>query len=197
MRQPYPCDDLRPVGNMSHVKEIALPALATRPAAAVGEEAARFARVWDECYAAVHAHAARRVGSARAEEVCSEVFMIAWRRIDAMPRDALPWLLATSRNVIGTLWRSEARRDRLRDRLEELPPAHTTDELDGPDPELRAALAQLDEPDRELLLLVYWDDLTPSRAAKALGLAPATARTRLWRLRRRLADVLAHEEDAR
>ncbi|HEY1478861.1 MAG TPA: sigma-70 family RNA polymerase sigma factor [Gaiellales bacterium] len=179
------------------MKEIALPLVTARPATAVGEEAVRFQRLWDDCYAAVHAHAARRVGSARAEEVCSEVFLIAWRRIDAIPGDALPWLLATSRNVIGTFWRGDARRDRLRDRLEELPPEHAADELDAPDPELRAALAQLDEPDRELLLLVYWDDLTPSRAAKALGLAPATARTRLWRLRRRLADVLAHEEDAR
>jgi DNA-directed RNA polymerase specialized sigma24 family protein len=67
-------------------------------------DVARFERSWSANYAAVHAHAERRVG-ADADEVCAEVFLVAWRRFDELPRDALPWLLATSRNVIGTLWR--------------------------------------------------------------------------------------------
>ena len=53
----------------------------------------------------------------------------------------------------------------------------------------------LGEIDRELLLLVYWEGLAPSRAAKVLGLAPAAARTRLWRSRRRLRRSLESMED--
>jgi RNA polymerase sigma-70 factor (ECF subfamily) len=180
---------------MAAVEEIALPAVATRaPSMTAGDDVGRFERLWTEHYAAVHAHAARRVRG-RADEVCAEVFLVAWRRLDEIPRDALPWLLAASRNVIGTTWRGDARRARLQDRLDaERQPGEAggTGELD---PDLGAALAGLDEHDRELLLLVYWEELTPSRAAKALGLAPAAARTRLWRARRRLREALERQED--
>ena len=183
---------------MAAVDEIALSAVTPRQHATGAEgDSGRFERLWQEHYAAVHAHAARRVG-ARADEVCAEVFLIAWRRLDEVPRDALPWLLAVSRNVIGTAWRGDARRARLQDRLdgEPRPPAPVSPTSTMTD--LGAALGQLAEADRELLLLVYWEGLTPARAAKALELTPATARTRLWRARRRLAHLLASRkaEDA-
>jgi RNA polymerase sigma-70 factor (ECF subfamily) len=162
----------------------------TQQAAAASGDVGRFERLWQEHYAAVHAHAARRVG-ARADEVCAEVFLVAWRRLGELPRDELPWLLAASRNVIGTAWRGDARRARLQDRLDGQPSPAGAGESDEIDADLEAALAQLAEADRELLLLVYWEGLTPARAARALELTPATARTRLWRARRRLAHLLA------
>lgn len=175
---------------MAGVDELALPAVTPpRHATAVDGDIGRFERLWQEHYAAVHAHAARRVG-ARADEVCAEVFLAAWRRLDEVPRDALPWLFAASRNVIGTAWRGDARRARLQDRLDAEPSPAGDAPRAGADPDLFAALGQLDERDRELLLLVYWEGLTPSRAARALGLAPATARTRLWRSRRKLRSEL-------
>jgi RNA polymerase sigma factor (sigma-70 family) len=178
---------------MAGVEEIAPTATApARPAAAAGADSERFERLWSAHYPAVHAHAARRVGE-RADEVCAEVFLVAWRRLDEIPRDELPWLLAVSRNAIGTTWRGDARRARLQDRLdaERLPAPASTGDLD---PELDTALAQLGERDRELMLLVYWEGLAPSRAAKVLGLAPAAARTRLWRSRRRLRRNLEGQE---
>jgi RNA polymerase sigma-70 factor (ECF subfamily) len=181
---------------MAGVDEMALPAVTARQHAAGAEgDSARFERVWQEHYAAVHAHAVRRVG-ARADEVCAEVFLIAWRRLDELPSDELPWLLAASRNVIGTAWRGDARRARLQDRLDAEPSLTGDPPGDGRDPELSTALERLDERDRELLLLVYWEGLTPSRAARAIGLAPATARTRLWRLRRKLRRELTGQEAA-
>jgi RNA polymerase sigma-70 factor (ECF subfamily) len=176
------------------VEELALTAISARPhVTAAGGDAERFERIWQAHYAAVHAHAARRVG-ARADEVCAEVFLIAWRRLDELPRDELPWLLAASRNVIGTTWRGDARRARLQDRLDAEPAGAGDAHCEAPDPVLEAALAGLDDRDRELLLLVYWEGLTPARAARALGLQPAAARTRLWRLRRKLRTELAGRE---
>jgi RNA polymerase sigma-70 factor (ECF subfamily) len=180
---------------MAGVKESALSAIARprSPAVAHGD-AARFERLWAAHYAAVHAHAVRRVGE-RADEVSAEVFLVAWRRLDEIPRDELPWLLAVSRNVIGTAWRGDARRARLRERLDEQPEPGGDDAIGGLDAVLDDALAALGEADRELLLLVYWEGLAPSRAAKVLGLAPAAARTRLWRSRRRLRRSLESMED--
>jgi RNA polymerase sigma-70 factor (ECF subfamily) len=61
------------------------------------------------------------------------------------------------------------------------------------DPALVAALARLSEADRELLLLIAWDGLSPAEAAAVLGVKPATARVRLLRARRRLTQALSRE----
>jgi RNA polymerase sigma-70 factor (ECF subfamily) len=46
-----------------------------------------------------------------------------------------------------------------------------------------AALIALSDDEREILLLVAWEELTPSQAAAVLGISPETARTRLHRAR--------------
>lgn len=45
------------------------------------------------------------------------------------------------------------------------------------------ALAALPEQQREVLLLVAWDGLTPDEAASALGIRPGTFRVRAHRAR--------------
>ena len=61
------------------------------------------------------------------------------------------------------------------------------------DPALVAALARLNDADRELLLLIAWEALSPAEAATVLGIKPATARVRLLRARRRLTQALSRE----
>jgi RNA polymerase sigma-70 factor, ECF subfamily len=58
---------------------------------------------------------------------------------------------------------------------------------------LAGALARLSDGDRELLLLIAWEGLSPAEAANVLGVKPATARVRLLRARRRLTQALSHE----
>jgi RNA polymerase sigma-70 factor (ECF subfamily) len=58
---------------------------------------------------------------------------------------------------------------------------------------LRGALAQLSESDREVLMLIAWEELSPTQAAAALGVKAATVRVRLHRARRRLARALVRE----
>jgi RNA polymerase sigma-70 factor (ECF subfamily) len=53
-------------------------------------------------------------------------------------------------------------------------------------PELRRALADLPAEERELLLLVSWEGLTPTEAAAVVGIPAGTARSRLHRARGRL-----------
>jgi RNA polymerase sigma-70 factor (ECF subfamily) len=60
---------------------------------------------------------------------------------------------------------------------------------------IEAALAHLPARDREVLLLVAGEDLSPGEAAAVLGLAPEAARKRLQRARERLASALQHEPD--
>ena len=58
------------------------------------------------------------------------------------------------------------------------------------DPELGVALRSLSALDREALLLVAWEDLTPTQAARSLGISPVAFRVRLLRARRRIRSKL-------
>jgi RNA polymerase sigma-70 factor (ECF subfamily) len=55
---------------------------------------------------------------------------------------------------------------------------------------MQQALAALSEADREVLLLVAWEDLSPAEAAYALGIPQGTARSRLHRARVALRPTL-------
>jgi RNA polymerase sigma factor (sigma-70 family) len=157
-----------------------------------------FERLYREHAGRVKAYALRRVGSvAGADEVVSDVFLVAWRRLDSIPDDALPWLLGVARNAIANRHRSERRTTALHARIadtERTPdiadPPGPDDLLDRGDPVVRA-LAELPERDRELLMLVAWEDLEPAQLARVLGISRATANVRLHRARRRLATALA------
>jgi RNA polymerase sigma-70 factor (ECF subfamily) len=148
--------------------------------------------------AAVRAYALRRIDPATAEETVSEVFVIAWRRLDDVPSDPLPWLLACARRVLANQRRAGRRRVALQERLSHLGDPPGAWEFDGvPDRPLARALGELSGDDRELLLLVAWDELDPEQAAQALGCSRGTLAVRLHRARRRLADSLRrieHEE---
>lgn len=60
--------------------------------------------------------------------------------------------------------------------------------------ELAGALASLSRGDRDVLLLVAWEDLSYEEVAQALGIALGTVRSRLHRARRRARAVLGDEE---
>jgi hypothetical protein len=57
------------------------------------ERRLRLERLFSAHGAAVRAYARRRVDPASADDAVSDVFVIAWRRLDDVPDDALPWLL--------------------------------------------------------------------------------------------------------
>jgi RNA polymerase sigma factor (sigma-70 family) len=133
--------------------------------------------------AAVTAYARRR-GSRDAEGLAAEVMTIAWRRLETVPRDdPRPWLYATARNLLF----ADARRS-AKDRNAGPVPELVADTLEpsGLDPELADALRSLSSSDLEAILLVAWEDLSPSQAADALGISAVAFRVRLLRARRRL-----------
>lgn len=144
-----------------------------------------FTRLWDEHSTAVWAFAARRVGRVEADDVVMDTFLVAWRRQEL----DVPawWLLKVAHNVIGDRYRAEARRIRLVDRLRATAAtvADPSNEVDGT-LELAEVFAGLDRADQETLALVYFDDLTPSEAARVIGCSAPAFRMRLMRARRAL-----------
>jgi RNA polymerase sigma factor (sigma-70 family) len=161
-------------------------------------EQERFERLFRGHHVAVHAFARRRMDAEGVDDVVSETFLVAWRRLDSVPDEALPWLLGVARNVIATKRRGDARRMRLQARAE----AEYQDHPEGQHESfgmgvVTGALARLNERDQETLTLVAWDGLTPAQAAAVLDIPVNRFRVRLHRAGRRLRWALDAEiEDA-
>jgi RNA polymerase sigma-70 factor (ECF subfamily) len=132
----------------------------------------------------------QRTDAATADDLLSDVFVVAWRRLEKIPPDPVPWLLACARNVLAHSQRSERRRAALIDRLRNNTHPESIAVGDGRS-RLAEALATLAERDREALLLIAWDDLSPGQAAAVLGCSRRAFAMRLHRARRRLAAALS------
>jgi RNA polymerase sigma-70 factor (ECF subfamily) len=140
---------------------------------------------------AVRAYARRRIGAAGADDTVSEVFAIAWRRLDDVPDRALPWLLGCARRVLAHQYRRAGRDAALVDRLEQLASVSAAAvSWAGDDDTLARAFARLSDRDREVLLLIAWEGLDTRDAAAVLGCSRNTLAVRFHRARRRLAAAL-------
>lgn len=155
----------------------------------MGRDSTAFEEMFRACHVAVHRFALRRVGDAAVDDVVAETFTIAWRRQGEIVGDPLPWLLGVARRVCANHLRASGRRAALGRRLSDQPPPFS-DEVAISDGRLRAALAALGDRDREALLLIAWDELSNSDAARVVGCSPSAFAVRLHRARKRLAHAL-------
>jgi RNA polymerase sigma factor (sigma-70 family) len=157
----------------------------------------QFEQLYLEHGGAVRSFARRRTTAADADDLVAEVCLAAWRRLDEIPADALPWLLRVARGVLSNSRRRDGRQAALIEKMlmEQTPgPNEDAGELD---PAVVRAFASLGDSDQELLLLVAWEKLTPSQIAQTVGATRGTVAVRLYRARRRLQVALAAEERAR
>jgi len=151
---------------------------------------ARFAEVFQNFGSIVRYAAAR--GSRDPEGIAAEVMTIAWRRLPSLPADdPRPWLFVTARNLLMAERRRTGRQATLDAHHAETPAA----EAESGDPAVTAALMELRPADRDALLLVSWDDLTPAQAARVAGISPVAFRVRLYRARRRFEQALSSQRD--
>lgn len=154
----------------------------------------RFRRLFDANVDAVQAFCLRRVPVGEAADAVSEVFLVAWRRIDEIPADdaARLWLFGVARNVVNNMRRSSRRRLRAIARVGGLPPAL------APDPEtqvvaasehreMMAAFHRLAPADQEVLRLRLWEELTVAETATVLQSTAKAASKRYQRAVSRLA----------
>ncbi|MDW8811117.1 sigma-70 family RNA polymerase sigma factor [Streptomyces scabiei] len=158
--------------------------------------AQRFRDIYEECYPRVLAYATSLVGRQVGEDITSETFTVAWRRVRDIPRPPLPWLLGVARNLVRELRRRDAHQYALAAaeaqqigrgaRGEAGDVAADVTEREA----ALQALASLSEADRELLTLIAWHGLSARQAARVLGCTTATLTVRLHRARRRLEKAL-------
>lgn len=143
-----------------------------------------------------------RGDAAVADELAQEVFLQAWRQLAGFQGAARfsTWLYAIAINV----WRQHARSHRwewaLTDDIsatdngvsETTPePHHAPEPLQHLQADVNQALARLPEAQRQALLLCYFDDLSHTEAASALGVPLGTLKTLVNRGKLNLRQQLA------
>lgn len=160
----------------------------------------RFAALFDRHAALIHRYIVRRVGPVIADDLVAETFLAAFRRrqrYDLSYRDARPWLYGIATNLIGQHRRDEFRQLRIRMVIQpDLDPPGHADQVaadvtaSGTKEVLAQVLADLPIAERDVLLLIAWEQLSYEETAVALQIPVGTVRSRLSRTRARLREVL-------
>ena len=160
---------------------------------------ARFRAIYLAYYDEIWCYAMRRLPAKDAEGVVSDVFLVAWRRLDIVPpsNDVRLWLYTVARNCVANFHRGQARHRRLIDRLTSSRPGTLAvdDPQDGTGDavEVRAALAQLPAHDQEVLRLLFWEQLDQAEAADVLGITTNAVAVRAHRARQHLSRKLREQ----
>ncbi|TFD74651.1 RNA polymerase sigma factor [Cryobacterium psychrophilum] len=147
----------------------------------------------------------RRTDAATADDVLADTLLVCWRRLDAVPVDALPWAIVVARQCLSNAQRAERRRNRLIGRIiaidpppaaaDDSPAASTVDGTTAVDVRVTTALAVLRRNDAEILRLWAWDELTSPQLAIVLGISANAAAIRLHRAKARLKHELLKSDN--
>lgn len=165
-----------------------------------------FAELYRRHSGAVFRYAASRLGREPADDLTSDVFLVAFdrrNRYDASVPSALPWLLGIATRLIRRHRRDEVAGWKALTTLGGLGgegSARThSDPVDALDSwldarsltgSLSSAIARLPQRDRDVLTLTAWSELDSAGIAEALGIPEGTVRSRLHRARKILRTHL-------
>jgi RNA polymerase sigma-70 factor (ECF subfamily) len=153
-----------------------------------------FAALFDRHATVVHRYLSRRIGTAVADDLLGETFLVAYERratFDRSRADARPWLLGIATNLLRRHRRDELAQYRAWARTGadpvggEVEDARVAQRLDAGawSARLAGVLAGMRREDREVLLLVAWGELSYPEVAAALHIPAGTVRSRLHRAR--------------
>jgi RNA polymerase sigma factor (sigma-70 family) len=167
----------------------------------VNDPEERFTALYDRHYRRVLGYVLLRAEHGVAEDVSSETFLVAWRRLDEMPEQTLPWLLGVARNLLAKQRDSRQRRKALLDRItvrvaEEQLIWDIAEQVVDKDAAL-TALASMPEKDLEAMALATWHGLDPQESAAVMGCSVRAYHARLHRARKRLAAAFSGEPESR
>lgn len=160
-----------------------------------------FALIFDRHVGSVHSFLDRRVGPDGADSLTGETFRIAFERRTTYlleRSNSLPWLYGIAHNLLRHHWRGLARENRSLRRLGSVEHSDSQDDalLDRVAaqamwPRVQKALDTMRQEDRDVILLVAWEDLNYAEVAVALDVPIGTVRSRLHRARRHLRELIA------
>ena len=156
----------------------------------------QFERLFRDLVPEIRAFVGRHVAAAAVDDVVSDVFLVVWRKWDALPLphgERRAWVFTVARFTIAQE-HDRVRADHERNRRWSLRAASEPSEdagalVDGTDAVVRV-LSTLPPAERDTLAYVVLDGLSMAQTAERLGCSVSAVTTRLARARRRLESVL-------
>lgn len=155
----------------------------------------RFAGLFARNHGHLHAYCARRTNRDQVDDAVSDIFMVAWTRIDELPASSeLPWLYGVAYRVLSHQRRSNRRYRNLVTRVAD------TVRGSSPGPEVEVlrteerrlvldAASNLRPIEQEILRLTLWEELSHAEVAISLDMTVDAVKQRASRARR----ALTHE----
>jgi len=126
-----------------------------------------------------------------AEDAAQEAFAIACRDVASLrsPEKFGAWLGGICRNVTRQMLRQQSR---------PAPPANDPPEQHGPEREerwdaVRRAVWELPTPERELIVMRYFNGFSQARISQVLDITPSAVNGRLVRAKRKVAQFLKRD----
>ncbi|WP_084515757.1 RNA polymerase sigma factor [Microbacterium luticocti] len=162
----------------------------TTSSAARRARIAWFSGFFDEHYAHLVRYVERRIAAAEdAEQVAADAFEVAWQKLDTDAPDAAAWLYKTAQQKIYNYWTRQRRRARAMACTAALtvPPTTPEDSLDSL--ALHNAISHLNDREREVLSLTYWESMDAQDIADQLGISVAA----VWKCASRARSKLRKE----
>ena len=130
-------------------------------------------------------------GATSADDVLSDVLLVAWRRFDDIPEGLeAPWLFNVAQRCLANDRRKQGRRKELIVRLRARGDSPSAEEEALAMNAMRSGLAALKTQEREALLLSAWEGLSPQELAIALGISENAAAIRLSKAKTKLQSEL-------
>jgi RNA polymerase sigma-70 factor (ECF subfamily) len=144
--------------------------MANNPASPDETRSSNFETFFRENYANLWRYVARRVPRAKADDVVSASFIVAWEKYSTVENPSLPWLIRIASFKVANARRKQDREGRhtISIVIDEFA-APSGDDFDGSS--VRSAMARLSESEQEILRLVLWDELPREDIALILSLS--------------------------
>lgn len=124
------------------------------------------------------------------DDIVADVLIVAWRRRADIPAGAeTPWIIGVTRRVLANARRKQYRRTAHQRTLKDDNDSRSAEDRVVRDASVQAALAALNEADRELLLLHYWEDLGIDEISLVIGATANATAVRVSRAKKRFTDA--------
>ena len=152
-----------------------------------------FRSLAEQCIPIITDYARRRLrplSPNAVDDIVSRVLETMWRRRADIPEEAtIPWVIGVTRRVLANAHRGQKRQRALLARQRSSGVTEAAEDSFIADETVRHALNQLNESDREILILHYWDGVGIPDLAVILSITVNAAAVRLTRARQRFESA--------
>jgi RNA polymerase sigma-70 factor (ECF subfamily) len=135
--------------------------------------------------------------NATAQDICQETFFKAWKSLPSFSQKGgsfQAYLFKIARNLIIDMSRKK-KEERLPDYFDVVSDEHVEEkvERDEKTAKVQQALAQLNEIDRQIVILHYFEDMTQIEVARVIGVKEGNIRVKTHRVLKKLKEIIGEE----